>query len=104
MVAKPMKWSALAIGACLVSFGLMALAAVLFVSDEHGDEMQRLALFFGLISLVVPALLAMLRADQSASNTNGKLDARIQAAVHRANAARRAGDEPARPQDIEGME
>ena len=98
------KWSVLAIIAGLTSFGLMALAAIIFVADDAGDELQRLALFFGLLSLIVPALLSMLRSDQSAANTNGKLDARIQAAVHRANNARRAGDEPMTPEEIEGME
>jgi len=87
------KWSYLAVVAGLTSFGMMALAAVILVA-QGPESMQRLALFFGLVGLVIPALLAMLRSDQAASNTNGKLDARIQAAVHRANAARRAGDEP----------
>lgn len=74
----------------IVAVLFLSLAAILFVSPENND---RVALFFGLVGLIVPALIGMLRADQAQYNTNGKLDARIQAAVHRANAARRAGDD-----------
>jgi len=67
---------------------LVALAGVLFI-NEDGDSSQRLALLFGIIALVVPALIAMLRADQAKTQTNGALDGRIEAAVYRAQAVRR---------------
>jgi hypothetical protein len=77
----------------LVTMALFALAAVLFVADSSAAN-ERLGLFFALAGAIVTGLIAALRADQAAVNTNGKLDARIQAAVHRANAARRNGDPP----------
>ena len=89
--------STIALVAALIVFGLMALAGVLLV--QVGEEsLQRLGLLFGVIGTAVAALVALLKADQAATNTNGNLDARIQAAVHRANAARRAGDLPADPE------
>lgn len=70
-----------------------ATAAVLWVSP--GDEaLQRLAMLFALLGTTVAAMAAAMKSGEAASNTNGKLDARIEAAVHRANAARRRGDEP----------
>lgn len=79
----------------LVSLGI---AAAILIAPERDD---RLALVFGLIGIALPALIANLKADQAASNTNGKLDARIEAAVHRAQSARRRGDEPLTPAQID---
>lgn len=85
------KWSYAAGFTALSVFGLMALMAIVLV--EEGDEsMPRLALFFGVLATVIPALLGMLRADQSATNTNGKLDARIHDAVVKAQGTRRSTD------------
>lgn len=88
--------SPLATFGALVALSLIGLAAVLFVA-EGGESMQRLAFLFGILGTGVAAVVGMLRSDQSKQQTNGGLDARIQAAVHRANAARRAGDNPADP-------
>lgn len=82
----------------IVALCLFGTAAVLFV--QGGDSLQRLALLFGMIGAAVTAFLAMLKADLSATQTNGGLDARIQAGVHRALAARRQGDPPLTPDEI----
>ncbi len=85
------NFSNVAIIAALLAFGALALAGVLLVSP--GDEAtQRLGLLFGVIGTAVAALVALLRADQAAKNTNGSLDARIESAVFRANATRRKSD------------
>lgn len=90
------KWSNLAGAGALAVFGSLALMAIILV--EPGDEsMPRLALFFGVIATVIPALLGMLRADQSATNTNGKLDARIHDAVVKAQGTRRSTDADVEP-------
>jgi hypothetical protein len=83
--------SVVAIVGGLTAFGLMALAAVLFIQPGSEAE-QRLALFFGLLSIVVTSLVGMLKADQSAKQTNGSLDARIHDAVLAAMSSRRASD------------
>lgn len=80
----------------LVAFGFLALAAVLFVSPGP-EALQRLALFFGVVGTGVASLVALLKSDEAATQTNGGLDARIAAAVHRANNARRRGDDPDAP-------
>lgn len=77
----------------LLAFGLLALAGVLLISSGE-ESTYRLGLFFGVIGTGVAALVAALKADQAATQTNGQLDKRIQAAVHRANNARRRGDDP----------
>lgn len=92
------RYSNVAVIGGLVAFGLLALAAVLFIAPGP-ESTQRLALFFGVIGSGVAALVALLRSDEAATQTNGKLDARIQAAVHRANNARRRGDDPDAPLD-----
>jgi hypothetical protein len=79
--------------AALVALSLIGLAAVLFVS-EGSESTQRLAMLFGIIGTGVASLVSLIRSDQSASQTNGSLDARIQAGVHRAMAARRRGEDP----------
>lgn len=80
---------------------LFGLAAVLFIQPGP-ESTQRLALFFGALGTGLAAFVAMLKAGQAAGNTNGKLDARIEAAVHRAQNARRRGDPPATPEEIDG--
>lgn len=86
----------------LAVFGAFALAAVVIVQPGP-ESTQRLALLFGVLGTGVAALVAALKAGEAASNTNGKLDARIEAGVLRANAARRRGDEPLTPDEIDGM-
>lgn len=86
--------------ATMVAFGCLALLGVVLVQSGP-ESTQRLGLLFGILATGVAALAALVKAGQSASNTNGKLDQRIEAAVHRANAARRRGDEPATAADIE---
>ena len=81
---------------------MVTLAGLAVLLVQSGPEStQRLGLFFGVVGTVVAALIGMLRADQGATQTNGKLDARIEAGVHRAMAARRAGDEPRTRDEIE---
>ena len=79
--------------AVLVAFALMGVLLV----APGSEATYRLGLLFGVIGTAVAALVAMIRADQSASQTNGKLDARIQHSVHEALAARRRGDRPINP-------
>jgi hypothetical protein len=88
------------IAAAVLVLVLFALAGVLLVPPGP-ESTQRLGLLFGVIGTAVAAFVAMLKSAQAAANTNGKLDARIEAAVHRANAARRRGDEPKTADELE---
>lgn len=72
---------------------LFALGGVLLIAPGT-EATYRLGLLFGVIGTGLAAFVGMMKAAQAAENTNGKLDHRIQAAVHRANNARRAGDVP----------
>ena len=92
--------SGLAIWAVLIILVGFALAGILLIQPGAESD-KRLALFFGVLATAVGVVAAVLKADQAAQNTNGKLDARIEAAVHRANAARRRGDEPLTPEEID---
>lgn len=83
--------SVLAILGALIAFGLFSLAAVLLIGPGP-ESATRLGLFFGLSGLVITTLVGMLRADQSAKQTNGMLDERIKAAVLMAQSARRRTD------------
>lgn len=80
--------SATVVVGALVAFVMFGLAAVLLVSPGP-ESTTRLGLVFGLIGTIVPVLLVLLRADQSAKQTNGTLDDRIEAAVYRAQNVRR---------------
>ena len=86
--------------ATMVAFGLLALAGVVLVSAGP-ESTQRLGLLFGILGVGITALAALVKAGQAAQNTNGKLDDRIEAGVHRALAARRRGDEPRTPAEID---
>lgn len=88
--------------AAVIALALIGLAAILFTAPGN-ESSDRLALLFAVLAPTVVSLLALLRSDQAASNTNGKLDARMQAAVHRANTARRRGDAPATPAQLEAL-
>jgi hypothetical protein len=79
----------------LCAFGFFALAGVVVVQPGP-ESTQRLGLLFGVIGAGIASLGALLKAEQAAGQTNGTLDARIQSAVHRANDARRRGDDPDR--------
>lgn len=93
--------SGLAIWAVLIILIAFGLAGVLLI--QPGPEAdKRLALFFGVLGTGVGIIATVIKADQAASNTNGKLDARIEAAVMRANNARRRGDTPLTPDEIDG--
>jgi hypothetical protein len=83
------KFSNLAIVGGLTAAMCLALAAILLV-QEGSESTQRLALFFGIVGSITAALIGMLRADQAHTQTNGGLDARIEAGVYRAQAVRRA--------------
>lgn len=65
----------------------LGLTAVLSVADDG-----RLALFFGVLATVVPALIGATKANDAATRLNGSLDQRIHDAVLRANQTRRQGD------------
>lgn len=74
--------------AALVAF---ALAGVLLI--QPGPESnQRLALFFGIVGVAVTAVVGLIKSDQSATQTNGTLDKRIEDALLRAQSNRRASD------------
>lgn len=79
---------------------LFGTAGVLFITPGP-ESLQRLGLLFALLGTGLAAFVGMLKAAEAAVNTNGKLDARIEAGVHRANAARRRGDEPWTPDEVE---
>jgi hypothetical protein len=86
----------LALIAAIVALLLIAGAAVLLAAG--GDPFQqRVVIFLGLIGTTVASLVALLRSDQAASRLNGGLDDRIQLAVLRAHAERRATDPGALP-------
>jgi hypothetical protein len=92
--------------AALVAFGAFATAAVLFVAGDAATE--RLGLLFALFGTIVAALIAALRSDHAATQTNGGLDRRIEDAVTAAMRARRSTDrvivteEPAKPAEGPG--
>jgi hypothetical protein len=81
--------SRLAIISALVAFGAFGLAAVMFVSGDASVE--RLGLLFALFGTIVAALIAALRADQAAKQTDvtssiakaldGMFDARVREAM-----------------------
>jgi len=75
----------------MIVIAAFGLAAILFV-DQGPESNERLGLFFALIGTATAALVGALRADQTKSQTNGSLDARIQEAVYQANAVRRKSD------------
>jgi hypothetical protein len=83
--------STLAVIGGLAVFGFLALAAVLMVSPGP-ESTQRLGLFFAVVASAVAALVALLKSDQAATQTNGTLDQRIEDGVHRALAGRRSTD------------
>lgn len=82
----------------LVALIGFATAAVLLASDSDAST-GRVALLFGLFGVVVPVLLASLKSDQAATQTNGTLDARIHDAVLVALANRAANHPQDRPAD-----
>lgn len=91
-----------AIIAGAIAISCLALAGVLLIAPGP-ESTQRLGLYFGVIGTIVATLVALLKADQAQQNTNGRLDARIQAAVHRANNARRRGDRPLSPDELTSL-
>ena len=66
-------FSSLAIIAALVGLVAFGLAGVLFVQGDAATE--RLGLLFALIGTVTTALVALLRADQAKTQTDGTLTA-----------------------------
>lgn len=74
----------------LVAIASLATAAVLWSSGDAA--LERLALLFAVFASIIPGLIAALRSDQAAAQTNGSLDGRIQTAVQDALMARRATD------------
>lgn len=85
----------------VIALCLFATAAVLFVGESN-SSLQRLGLLFALFGTALTGLLAYIKAAEAAQNTNGKLDMRIEAAVHRAQNARRRGDPPQTAEEIDG--
>lgn len=75
----------------LVAFALMGVLLV----QSGSEATYRLGLLFGVIGTAVAAVVAMIRADQGAKQTNGSLDERIRLGVYAAMDARRKGDPPA---------
>jgi hypothetical protein len=90
--------SVLAITGGLTAFGFLALAAVILVQPGP-ESTTRLGLFFGIASIVVTSLVAMLRSDQSQRQTNGDLDHRIKMAVLASLGERRRTDRTPTPDD-----
>jgi hypothetical protein len=86
----------------VIALCLFGLAGILFTGDTD-SALQRLGLLFAMLGTGLTGLLAYLKAAEAASNTNGKLDMRIEAAVHRAQNARRRGDPPQTPDEIDGI-
>lgn len=67
------KATPLALTAALVGMVAFALAGLLLI--QGNDAMQRVGLFFALIGTIVPALIALLRADQAKTQSDGTLSA-----------------------------
>lgn len=80
----------MAIVAALVTFAALATGAILFIAGDQ--ELERLGLLFAFFATIIPTLVAALRSDQAASQTNGSMDARIAAAVQAALQLRRHSD------------
>lgn len=99
-----MKVSSAFLAAALVSVVALSVAAALFVTGDR--ELEKLGFVAGVVGLVVPSIAAALKASQAADQTNGNLDARVEAAVGRVVGNRRAGDrvvvhETRRPDGVE---
>lgn len=98
--------STLTIVAALVAIAVLATAGVLFTTGDAA--MERLALLMAVFGTIIPGLVASLRADQAAQQTNGNLDRRIREGVQDAMQARRTTDQvvihesPTQPSVIEG--
>jgi hypothetical protein len=100
--------SRIALIGVLVAVFAFATAAILFVTGT--DSLQRLALLFGLFGVSMPAILALLKADQSAQATsstsaianslNGAFDQRVRNAIRDVNAE--APGQPTEAVDIPG--
>lgn len=89
----------------LVAIAALATAAILFVSGDASVE--RLGLLFAMFGLMIPNLIAALRADHAATQTaassniatalNGEFEQRVAFAVDRVLAARSHNDRAADP-------
>lgn len=93
------------IGGAVIVAGLVAVAGLATASVlwASGDEaLERLALLFAVFASIIPGLIAALRSDQAAAQTNGSLDGRIQNAVQDALMARRSTDRFAVTHDGDG--
>lgn len=82
--------STVVLAAALVSIVALTVAAVLLLTGDQ--QLEKLAVVTAVIGLVVPSLAGSLKASQAADQTNGGLDARIEAAVGRVVGNRRTGD------------
>ncbi len=89
--------STLAIVGALVAIAGLATAAVLWTTGDQA--LERLGILVAVFASIIPGLISVLRSDQAAASshqaaeqTNGTLDARIQAAVQAAVQVRRPGD------------
>lgn len=89
----------------LVAIAALATAAILFVNGDASVE--RLGLLFAMFGLMVPNLIAALRADHAATQTaassniatalNGEFEQRVAYAVDRVPTARSHNDRAADP-------
>lgn len=82
--ARPTLGVVLGVVAALVMF---ATAAVILTTDTDAGT-ARLGLLFALIGTVIPVLLASVKSDQAATQTNGSMDERIHKQVTAALADR----------------
>lgn len=85
-----MKVSTLAIVTSLVVIVGLVTAASMYTTGNQA--LERLGILVAVISSIVPGLIAALRADAAATQTNGNLDARIGDAVQKALSLRRHTD------------
>lgn len=90
MIHSPTRTSNAVVVGALVAIAALVTAAVMFTSGDQA--LERLAVLVAVIGSIVPGLLAALRADHAATQTNGGLDAKIQSAVQAALQVQRSTD------------
>lgn len=66
----------------IIALSLCSLAGVILV-QAGPESTSRLGLLFGVIGVGVGAIAATIKADQAASQTNGKLEERIEISVRK---------------------
>ena len=80
--------NAVTVVGAIVAIAAFATGAILFTADSD-TGMARIGLLMAFFGTIIPSLIAALHAGKAREQTNGSLDARIEAGVYRAQEVRR---------------